>query len=815
VADNSSDNDPAGAQLPPPGIVENVRTSPQSEPAGPDWSQRLRAQSNKLAFVCVVAAIVGFAKYAHGIHPLGDWLTFYWARAWLWVALFGFASLASGLTVLARLKAYAGSVVERTNIALALGVLTFALGIYVAGLFGLLGLPFFLAWPVLQLLLGRRALLRYFRVLARQWSKVGPALFFPQSLIQALAVLGIVAGAFAIYVQVLAPANIGFDARFYHVPLAEGYAAAGRIRALPEGWYLGAYPHLASWLYTWAFLAPGVLKHHLCLASHLEFALVLLTVSNTSALASRLISGARLRHGGVALFLFPAIFNVSSNLSLGADHALAFWAAPLGLALLRYLTTPSVRQGALLGILVGGATLTKYQAIFLVVPIAMVLALNLLRDRQFRPLLVAAGAAIVVSSPFWLKNAIAYGDPFYPNLYRWLPDHPFFPGAGDRLAKVFYSGGPDPSLPGMQKLRDTLRALVDYSFHPLGFAMAPDSSTVVGSLFTLLLPLMLWVRPRWRVLLLVGCVHVALALWWRTLPASRYLQAFMPWMAACVAAALATAWRTKSMALRGAVVTLVGLQVIWGGDTYLIRSHEMLGALPLRAAGIAGEEHPFPRNDYPEARLSEIGARLPKGAQLVVHDFYQSIGVGVQTISDNPDWQGAIDYLQIDQPEQVLHRWLTLGGTHLLWPFSKENRAPEDLARDTVFGRASVAFTDSSFSVAGYQVAQIVNRPAPASMQNRTLLAWLGCGGDRTLGVYTPAGFASGTLEKPLAHDQLKSDPTLALAEVNTLWFRWDCKDSKAILPIISEQFTKVMTTGPYELWVRIPRDAAAVQPPK
>ena len=604
MADDSSDKDPAGGQVPAPGIREDVRTSAQSEPGRPDWSQRLRAQSNKLAFVCVVAAIVGFATYAHGIHPLGDWLTFYWARAWLWVALFGFASLASGLTVLARLKVHGGGIVERTNIALALGVLTFALGIFVVGLFGLLGLPFFLAWPVLQLLLGRRALLRYFRVLARLWSKFGPALFFPQSPIQALAVLGIVAGAFAIYVQVLAPANVGFDARFYHVPLAEGYAAAGRIRALPEGWYLGAYPQLASWLYTWAFLAPGVLKHHLCLASHLEFALVLLTVSNTSALASRLISGARLRHGGVALFLFPAIFNVSSNLSLGADHALAFWAAPLGLALLRYLTNPSVRQGALLGILVGGATLTKYQAIFMVVPIAMVLAVNLSRDRQFRPLLIAAGAAVVVASPFWLKNAIAYGDPFYPNLYRWLPDHPFFPGAGDRLAKVFYSGGPDPSLPGMQKLRDTLLALVDYSFHPLGFAMAPDSSTVVGSLFTLLLPLMLWVRPRWRVLLLVGCVHVALALWWRTLPASRYLQAFMPWMAACVAAALAAAWRTQIHGL-----AWCGRDPGWLAD-HLGWRH-VSDPIPRNAGRFAAS-----RRGHPGRRASIPSKRVPRGAAL-------------------------------------------------------------------------------------------------------------------------------------------------------------------------------------------------------
>jgi dolichyl-phosphate-mannose-protein mannosyltransferase len=774
----------------------------------------LRAQSSKVMFVWVVGATLGFAAYAHHRHPLDEWLTLFWARAWLCVSLFGFASLAIGLTILALLKVHAGSFLERTSVALAAGVLTFALGIFVAGLAGFLGLPFFFAWPALLIWLGRRALRRYFCGLSRQWSRFGAALFFPQNLAQALAALAIVAGAFALYVQVLAPSSIGFDARWYHVPIAESYAAAGRIRPFPEGWYLGAYPHLASWLYTWAFLAPGVLKHHLCLASHLEFALLLVTVGSTSALASRLIAGARLRHGGAALFLFPAIFNISSNLGLGADHVLALWAAPMALALLRYLAKADVRHGALLGMLLGGAILTKYQAVYFVAAIGLVLAIDLARQRQLRPLLTAAGVTLVVSSPFWLKNWIAYGDPFYPNLFRWLPDRPFYPGAAEHFDRAYWFSGATVSLSGMQRVRDTLRALGRFSFFPMAWARASDDATVVGSLFTLLLPLMLWVRPRWRVLLIAGCVHLALVVWWLTYPYDRYLQAFMPWMAACVAATLAAVWRTRAVALRAALVMLVGLQIVWGGDSYLLRSQEMLAALPLRALGAAADEHPFARNPYPGEELSEVGARLPKGARLVGHDFYQSLGVGAPAITDNPDWQGSIEYLQIDQPEEVRRRWRALGGTHLLWPFSKETRPPEDLARDTVFGRASVAFTNSSFTVAGYRVAELVDRPAPKSMQNRTLIAWLGCGTDRSLGVYTPAGLASGTLDRPLSKDQLEREPSLALAEINTLWFKWDCEDSRAALEVVSHQFTKVMVTGNFELWVRIPLDAPGVRAP-
>ena len=81
--------------------------------------------------------------------------------------------------------------------------------------------------------------------------------------------------------------------------------------------------------------------------------------------------------------------------------------------------------------------------------------------------------------------------------------------------------------------------------------------------------------------------------------------------------------------------------------------------------------------------------------------------------------------------------------------------------------------------------------------------------------MYTPAGFANGTVEKALTREDLQRDPTAALAEVNTLWFKWDCEDSRAILSIISQQFTKVMVTGEHELWVRMPRPEEWLPPRK
>src|SRR6185369_13217047 len=125
------------------------------------------------------------------------------------------------------------------------------------------------------ILVGARPLARELRAVRDRYRAASLAALAPRTVPQLLAMLFLLAGCLGVYLQVISPQNIAFDARWYHIPIAESYAAAGRIRPFPEGWYLGAYPHLASWLYAWAFLAPGALKDHLCLAMHLEYVVLL------------------------------------------------------------------------------------------------------------------------------------------------------------------------------------------------------------------------------------------------------------------------------------------------------------------------------------------------------------------------------------------------------------------------------------------------------------------------------------------------------------------------------------------------------------
>jgi hypothetical protein len=471
--------------------------------------------------------------------------------------------------------------------------------------------------------------------------------------------------------------------------------------------------------------------------------------------------------------------------------------------LLRYLKLSDARNGALVGLVLSGAILTKYQAVYFFVPVSILLALNLLRARRLSPVLTAAGVTLLVTSPHWLKNWLAYRDPLYPNLYQWLPDRPFFRGASAWFPQNYwFSGASEPRTP-LHKLIDTIRTLFAFSFSPLGWGRLPDPPTVLGSLFTLLLPLVLWVRPRWRVLVIVACAHLALAVWYLTYPYDRYLQAFLPWMAACLAAVLVATWRLRSALLRFALLLIVALQLVWGGDAYFLRSHAMLKDLPLRTLGSAEGGKTPARSSYPGEELAEIGAGMPKGSKIVGHDFYQSLGAGVQAICDNPAWQGRIDYLQLDSPEAVLHTWRALGATHLVWPFAKEARAPDDLARDAVFARASVAFTSSADTVAGYRVARLEVRTPPPPLRDATHIAWLACGGDRELAVYSPAGLSSGTAESTLSEQALKQAPGSALAAINAVWLKPHCAEAKAAQAVLSEEFTEVMRSGELVLWIR------------
>ncbi|HTU62242.1 MAG TPA: hypothetical protein VMF89_27475, partial [Polyangiales bacterium] len=323
----------------------------------------------------IVACIV-FARRVGEFYPLKYWLLPRYLKYWALSSGLGLACLVSGLRLTAALGGKALRFGENLLISFASGVLLFSLGMFVGGILGLYGPVFFVLWPVLLTLLAGRGPWRTLKLAASRCNlaaRSGEPSIWPRTPFELARALFLVLGLIGVYLQVITPGNVSFDARWYHVSIAEQYAFRGAIERFPEGWYLGAYPQLATWLYTWAFLLPGSLFDHIALAAHVEWLLFLATIPAIGMVARHLLEPDHVRWTGGALFLFPSIYIYDTNLNVGSDHVMAFWAGPLALAVIALITQPSTKRVLLASLPAAGALLTRYQSIYLLVPASLIL----------------------------------------------------------------------------------------------------------------------------------------------------------------------------------------------------------------------------------------------------------------------------------------------------------------------------------------------------------------------------------------------------------------------------------------------------------
>ena len=782
--------------------LDRAKDEPGQGPPPPRrWWERARAPAICLVLVLALGL---FAWVANTHYPLRKWLVFMIAQYWLFATFFAAACLSTGLRIVKALLPEPPRLGEQLTLAFTLGVLVFVLGIFLGGLAGLFGTIFFFAWPGLMLAFGARPAWRDLRRTHHHLRRFGWRLLLPRGFIEILAALLLVLSLVAIYLQVMTPLNVGGDSYWYHLPIAEHYAASGKIRPFVEGWYLGAYPHLASLLYTWAFLSPGELFDHIALSSHLEWTLFLATLPGVSALARRLLRGVRIPYAAATVFLFPGLFLYDSSLVTGADHVLAFWGPALGLALIRLGRRFDAREALLAGALTAAAILTKYQSSYFFVPTALLVLVLAIRAKRLWPAIVWGLACLAVSSPHWLKNWIAYGDPFYPLLYRYLPVHPFHEGAGDRMywdAQFLLTGT------FWEKVGKTLFALVSFSFVPHDWSGFHGDRPVFGSLFTLLIPVLLFLRSGRRVWLMILGIHIGIVLWFVTSHQDRYLQALLPWMAACTSVALVLAWQC-GLLVRAAVVALVAFQVLWGADVYFIRSHSMIGDSPLKATiDFVGAGH---QGRFDERRrlqggiLQAVGERLPPHAKVLDHDRHDRLGLQAASISDSLCWQGAVDYMVHETPDYTAWLWRKLGATHVMWWHDFGDPWPEEMAREAAFYRALDLWCDAGETIGDKRLCKLQRKARdPSKSAMPTKIAWLGCGNDPALALFTPRGLVQRTPESDLDIEAVRSAPLDALAKANAIILRSSCDYLGNAVAEIPREFRQMRRAGPVTIWVR------------
>ncbi|MCC6217580.1 MAG: hypothetical protein IT376_22165 [Polyangiaceae bacterium] len=292
----------------------------------------------------------------------------------------------------------------------------------------------------------------------------------------------------------------------------------------------------------------------------------------------------------------------------------------------------------------------------------------------------AAGAALALTgavalaawAPHWLKNLVWYGDPLYPTLHAWLPARPWSADAARLWAEVFLPTQLARPAPGAAGLRDAAAALATFAIVPNDYAGFHRSVPVFGFLFTALtLPAALLLGPERRLRLALAWCYVAIAAWYLTSHRDRYLQAIVPVMSAVTGAALVSLWRAPpAKRLRPLLIVLVGAQLVTSGDAYFLPTHALhrgaSAGATMRLLG-AGFQRNYAERFAVQTDLVALGASLPRGARVLLHESHDLLGTGARVSTDLPAEQAGIDYPSWGATARIARGLRELGFTHVAW----------------------------------------------------------------------------------------------------------------------------------------------------
>ena len=708
---------------------------PPETPLRPTWGERL---STVLLCLALVAAIVIFLGVVHQHYPIQRWLFWHYLLVASVAGVWAISCASAGCFLFAQFALRPCQNADDLVLAFPLGVFAFQLAIFLLGLVSQLNTAAFILLPLVFVVPG----ISQVRDILYGWLPLARVRTLPD-----VAVLVFGAGAIALlYFQMLSPAVFSWDARWYHLPIAQQYALEGTVRAFPEGWWLAAYPHSASLIYTWAFLLPSSLFFHkLELCAHLELAVFLATIASIPTLVRTLVKDASGRGSWVTIFLFPGIFLYDGNLHAGADHMAALWCIPVVLALVRVWKSWAVRDGVLFGAMAAAAVLSKYSAWGILILPAILFLIRTVwlvwrrlrgskqgRQPVWGTLLACTAASLLLSAPHWLKNWLWYGDPLFPVLYRWLKVHPWS-AESPSLWRVFMSFQFPPS-PGWQGVKDALVSTITFSFKPNNWWSFHRDVPIFGSLFTLTMMCLLFVRAGIRLWLTCLGVMVAMVFWYLTNHQDRYLQAWLPIMAGTTAATLILIWRRRHLVERALVVVLVAMQMIWGGDVPFFPTHNLANDSPMRihssflASGFTRAEHRL----RPYGAMGEIGEALPRDTRLLVHEIQLSLGLGVRLVQDM--WQGRISYPALKSPAAIYAELTSLGVTHMIWE-TEHATGWNSIASDLTFLGFALNYGATPVAINDYTVARLPATSPPPGLREK--VAMLTCQGPHAAGVYS------------------------------------------------------------------------------
>jgi len=619
-------------------------------------------------------ATAGLLAFVNQISPVRDWLAIPLGIVVAWEIVLNAAFLCGGFAIVRRLLPAELPFLERLCISVAAGVTAFYLALFALGAVHLFRPWVAVILPCIFVAVGAAPLVDWWRRQSPTESSSVPATSSSAPLRgvpMAASIFGCL-GVAVIYLGILSPAVINYDASWYHLPVAESYAREGRILPLDGNWHR-EYPHLANIIHTWGFLVPGLDQPALrwMMALHTELALFLWTLVGIAAGVRWMLRSQRVQGSWSAFFLFPGIFVYDGNLGGSADHVLGFFPVPLMLLSSRAAEVRTNGGFLLWGAIAGAALVTKYQAVYFIAPLGLLLVAQVIERRRdirplnwglVRPALALLGGFVAVAGPHFLKNAVFHGNPVYPFLQDWFKaSHPTVRDAAvfveniaaDRVWRAPAEFG--------RRMRESLELIFTFPFRPHYSFMG--NLPTLGFAFTLSLPLVLVIRERRRIVVGALVSLATLFLWASTYRVDRHIQTFLPLLVVTTSATLVAAWGL-GFGARVGVAALVGVQLVWAGDLYALGLERIGTAVSLIASGREGRART--RFDGFFTDQVAVGRALPRNAVILLHHWHPELGFEHRVYLDWVGFQGLIDYREFASARDLLAKFRSLGITHIV-----------------------------------------------------------------------------------------------------------------------------------------------------
>jgi len=647
-----------------------------------------------LALVAVVATVICAVSvnYSYALH---SWLVWRVLLLWAYNAVLFAAFLSIGHLLVARVLRLELPTLEMLVTSTAAGVVAFGLLMVLGGFLGWFNLPFAIALPSILIAVGARSVVRCYRPRFAAWRQAAEADPPATRLNRAIWVVAIAFGTLSltlVYLPLLSPSSLNFDAVWCHLTISQDYAKAGRIIPF-DGDYARNVVQFAPLIHTWGWLLPmtGRLQRW-TMPLHTEFFFLLWTLGGIAAAVRYVLNGEQVRGIWVVFFLFPAIFVYDANLGGAADHVAAFFAPPFFLCVLRTLRRFDARTLTLCGWLGGAILITKYQGGFLLAGALLLLAGAWLRRlwlmwrarrarspdggppepneqeqaptaRQLllRPL-IALGLFGVVVAPHFIRNWAFHGNPFYPFAQDVFASTPTVDNASYLVENLFkeYRARPRGTL--LERVATSVRLVFTFSLEPhYSFTKKWPN---FGFLFTCCLPMLLFVRDSKRIWQGVVVALGALLMWAFTFRVDRNLQVFAPILVIVTAAIFVRVWQVHWIARFG-LLPIVALQVIWGGDAMVYSLRRPIhNSLDLIASGFDDQ---LQRRSEFRSQYTQLDHELPPDARVVLHMQRGSLGLERKIVLDWPGQQGLLSYEGLAGPKQLREVYERHEISHLLY----------------------------------------------------------------------------------------------------------------------------------------------------